>query len=337
MGNVKIKSPTDFANALLGALGLPDSKTNVANIVQWEAQEGGNWKNPDKYNPLNTTQPAPGSHPTNSVGVQAYTSWQQGIDATVQTMQNGSGGYSQILHDLSVSAPWSQFAANVDSSSWGTKGLNPSTAPATGNPDSQSYGTGVVATQQSGAAADAPSKNTNAKKLQGFAGVLQTMDGVYNPGLNSTVLGFIPNVPKDMTNVVTMVFVRATSAILMAAIIAMGLKTLTSGSSSGSSGGPTNVLEFVNNAQTQNRKLGLAEERVTSAKTKEQDVATRHAQRLADNEATRQSRERVASTPKTGYVRKESHIFHHTEPKAKTKPRVKVQLVDREAYINGSK
>ena len=285
MGNVKIKSPTDFANALLGALGLPDSKTNVDNVVGWEALEGGNWGNTAKYNPLNTSEQAPGSVNYNTgqpgSGVQAYTNWQEGIDATVQTLQNSNPtyNYSGITAALNTSQPWNDFLKSLQNSSWDGgryAGVSGSSTPGSGgNPDSQSYGTGQVATQQSGAAADAPSKNPGAKKLQGLEGILQAMQDLYSPPTPGVVADITSFGTAPIQGVVVMVFVRASSAILMAAIIAMGLKTLTSGSSSGSSGGPTNVLEFVNNAQTQNRKLMASSERINAAKARTDSANTR--------------------------------------------------------------
>lgn len=78
-----------FARALLQGLGAPLTKANVASMVQWENKEGGNWSNTAAYNPLNTTRSMPGSSsiPGNSAGVQAYTSWSQGLNATIATLQ----------------------------------------------------------------------------------------------------------------------------------------------------------------------------------------------------------------------------------------------------------
>ena len=328
MATYTIKNPTDWANAFLGALGVPDTKTNVSNVVGWEALEGGNWHNTAKYNPLNTTQEAPGS--TNFAtgrtgsGIQAYPNWQEGLDATVQTLQNGSASYnySQILLDLNTSQPWSDFSNALKQSSWDGSGhyagLSGTTipglaVPGAGNPDSQSYGTGQVATQQSGAAADSPSKAKGSKDLQGIGGVLQALDAAYNPDTNSRIAGIIPNVPNDINATLVEIATRGLSSVLFIFIIAMGIKSLTSGSGGG--GGTSNVLEFVNNAQ----KTNLSAERVRASEVKEQGVQARHESSLA-------SKERVASTPRT------SHIYHHT-----AKPKVQVKLIDKEAYVNGAK
>ena len=100
VGNVgNISSPQQWASALLGALGDPTTGANIGSLVNWAAREGGNWHNTAYYNPINTTQVMPGSTAMNKlgggVGVQAYTSWQQGIQATVKTLQNGL--YGDIL------------------------------------------------------------------------------------------------------------------------------------------------------------------------------------------------------------------------------------------------
>ena len=93
-----ISNPTQFAQAVLKALGDPDSSANEQSIVDWEKREGGNWNNTAKYNPLNTTESEPGDSSMNSDGVKAYTSWGQGVQATVSTLQNGD--YSDLLSAL---------------------------------------------------------------------------------------------------------------------------------------------------------------------------------------------------------------------------------------------
>lgn len=283
MANVTIKNPTDFANALLGALGAPDTKTNVSNIVAWENQEGGNWNNTAKFNPLNTTQQEQGSTVMgggNSAGVQAYTSWQQGIDATVSTLQQNQTGYSQILHDLSVSAPWKQFAANVDSSAWGTKGLNPGTAPApsaSGNVDAGNFGAGQTITTQSGLAGNSPSTSTKSIKLQGLAGILQALQDLYSPPTPGIVASLTSLGSANIQQVATLIFVRAASTILFVGIMAMGVKTLTSGSTSGSGSAGPNVLEFVNNSQISNTRTSQSDRRLTLAEAHENRISNKPA------------------------------------------------------------
>jgi hypothetical protein len=80
-------TPQWFARQVLAGLGLPTTKSNVNWLVAWESREGGHWENTAQFNPLNTTLQMPGDSGTmNSVGVRVYSSWQQGIDATVRTL-----------------------------------------------------------------------------------------------------------------------------------------------------------------------------------------------------------------------------------------------------------
>jgi hypothetical protein len=51
-----------WARTLLHKLNYPTTKENIQALTTWMAWEGGHWHNVDHYNPLNTTQPAPGAH-----------------------------------------------------------------------------------------------------------------------------------------------------------------------------------------------------------------------------------------------------------------------------------
>ena len=107
-----------WAKALLGELGMPVSRENLAAIVAWEMAEGGHWHNVAYYNPLNTTQPEPGATSMNSVGVKAYRSWAQGFQATITTLRNGY--YGGILAALRRGDDAFAVAAAVAASPWGT-------------------------------------------------------------------------------------------------------------------------------------------------------------------------------------------------------------------------
>jgi len=119
-------SQQSVAKALLSALGAPTNKTNIQDLTTWFAAEGGNWHNTASYNPLNTTLRMPGSSSiaNNSAGVQAYSSWKQGIAATVSTLTGGghtSYGYDPIVDALKGGKTSTQsFAQLVNKSSWGT-------------------------------------------------------------------------------------------------------------------------------------------------------------------------------------------------------------------------
>ena len=109
-----------WAAQFLKDVNAPITDSNLTAVTRWMAQEGGNWNNTAKYNPLNTTQTEPGSSPMNNlgngIGVQAYTSWDQGLQATVATIENGryggilaalqSGDNPQAVYDAIVSSPW---------------------------------------------------------------------------------------------------------------------------------------------------------------------------------------------------------------------------------------
>jgi peptidoglycan hydrolase CwlO-like protein len=107
-----------WARALLVAMRLPVTADNVAAIAAWEMAEGGHWYNTAYYNPLNTTQSMPGATVFNSVGVKAYTSWKQGLEATMITLKNGY--YGSILDALRRGNDSTAVAAAVGASPWGT-------------------------------------------------------------------------------------------------------------------------------------------------------------------------------------------------------------------------
>jgi len=104
---------------ILTALGIKPAVPSVTKLVAWFNQEGGNWNNSARYNPLNTTYALPGAGNTGSQGnIKVYTSWKQGIEATVKTLR--APAYTGILSTLAGGTP-AQFEAAVNSSPWGTK------------------------------------------------------------------------------------------------------------------------------------------------------------------------------------------------------------------------
>lgn len=114
-------TPASWARTLLRADGLPRTPCNVGAVTAWERAEGGHWANAARFNPLDTTQTEPGSQPMNSVGVQAYTSWRQGLRATVTTLNNGN--YGAVLSALQSGDNAQAVAGAVGSSPWGTGGF----------------------------------------------------------------------------------------------------------------------------------------------------------------------------------------------------------------------
>lgn len=101
-----ISTPAEWAAAQLTYMGLPTSASNLAFLTGWYTAEGGNWHNTATYNPLNTTLQLPGSSAIagNSAGVQAYTSWGQGLQATASTLQGYPAIYSALKSGNASSA-----------------------------------------------------------------------------------------------------------------------------------------------------------------------------------------------------------------------------------------
>jgi len=111
-------TPTSWALALLSSLGDQATPENVRAVTAWERAEGGHWLNAAAHNPLNTTQPAPGSWAINGVGVQGYPTWNEGLGATVTTLDNGR--YGNVLAALRAGSCAPCVAAAVGASPWGT-------------------------------------------------------------------------------------------------------------------------------------------------------------------------------------------------------------------------
>ena len=107
-----------WAKTLLARLGKPQTSANIKALTTWAAWEGGQWHNSAHYNPLNTTQPEPGAVGINKEGVRSYTSWQQGYQATVSTLNNGR--YKSILAALSAGNNPGAVLKAVNHSPWGT-------------------------------------------------------------------------------------------------------------------------------------------------------------------------------------------------------------------------
>jgi hypothetical protein len=107
---------TQWATAFLGKVGAPVTASNLQAMTTWMAREGGNWNNNATYNPLNTTQNMKGATSMNSVGVKAYASWDQGLQATVNTINNGK--YSPVLNALRQGTSAAAVLSAVQDSPW---------------------------------------------------------------------------------------------------------------------------------------------------------------------------------------------------------------------------
>jgi hypothetical protein len=111
-------TPASWAAALLSAGGWPQTACNLGAIQAWERAEGGNWENSAAANPLDTTQPEPGSSSINSAAVRAYPSWAEGFRATLTTL--GYGPYGGIRSALAAGDNAQAVADAVAGSPWGT-------------------------------------------------------------------------------------------------------------------------------------------------------------------------------------------------------------------------
>ena len=121
-GNTGDMSQEQWATSLLQRMGAPVTSQNLSAIMTWMQREGGNWKNNASFNPLNTTLGATGSKSINKVGVKAYTSWDQGLQATIDTLQGTRGaGYEGIMAALQQGNSATAVLQAVQQSSWAGK------------------------------------------------------------------------------------------------------------------------------------------------------------------------------------------------------------------------
>lgn len=86
--------PLNWKFRLLHAVHGSGYRENRRLLRAWARAEGGT----AHFNPLNTTEPWPGSWNYNSVGVKDYPSGSSGIGATAATLTNGN--YDGIVADL---------------------------------------------------------------------------------------------------------------------------------------------------------------------------------------------------------------------------------------------
>lgn len=109
-------TPLDFAKALTGALGVPASANNLAALVAWQAQEGGNYVNTlIEHNPMNTFMPGFGGTLIPGVAM-SYPTWSQGLAATVATLKGTA--YAGVRAALAQSADPAVTLAAANDSPW---------------------------------------------------------------------------------------------------------------------------------------------------------------------------------------------------------------------------
>ena len=107
-------SHTQWAKDVLTKLGMPVTSENVKAMNAWAQAEG----TQARFNPIATTQRMPGTTNFNSVGVKNYSSYEDGVDATVTTLTNGR--YANILSALRGGNDAVAVARAVADSPWGT-------------------------------------------------------------------------------------------------------------------------------------------------------------------------------------------------------------------------
>lgn len=105
-----------WAGALLDRIGAPRCDDNVAALIAWQVAEGTD----ARWNPLATTMPHAGSTTFNSASVRDYPSLEDGLDATIATLETGAPewGYERVLGDLRGCAPAATTLDAVNASAW---------------------------------------------------------------------------------------------------------------------------------------------------------------------------------------------------------------------------
>lgn len=126
----KITEPSSsdkkFYEEVLKGIGAKPTNENLLFLYAWRQAEGAK----STYNPFNTTQKKDGSTLWNCLrkkegrcfgGVRNYKSEQDGIDATIKTLENGH--YSCIVNGLKDNKGAMEIADCGDLKTWGTGGL----------------------------------------------------------------------------------------------------------------------------------------------------------------------------------------------------------------------
>lgn len=228
-----ISTPQQWAQDFLNTLGAPVTPTNESEVVAWEKVEGGNWNNTATFNPLNTSLQEPGSTNYQSqapgTGVQSYTSWAQGIDATIATLEEQQPGYAAILADLiHGNTSQSQFASDVGLSAWdaghyaGSTGVPGSTLATALGTTPANQATLLAANKTT------PSSSSTAQDIitqkTGVAAVLQYLDSFLNPHGAGGLGGLLSL--SDVTTLVQLIADRLIFTGLFVGVTALGLYML---------------------------------------------------------------------------------------------------------------
>lgn len=116
-------TPASWARALLRKAGYPRTACTLAAVTAWEGAEG-DWTHGHAgwHNLLNDKLSRPGSSPVTSDGVQRYTSWAQGLDATAATL--GGPDYGGIRAALAAGNDAQAIASAIMASPWAASRYN---------------------------------------------------------------------------------------------------------------------------------------------------------------------------------------------------------------------
>ena len=110
-----------WATEFLLEIGVPVTRTNKVVVFAWMRKENTKAKN----NPLATTHKGPGSTNFNTVGVQNFKTFTDGIIATTQTITSKTyPAYADIINAMKSRQPASVVANFVTLSPWGTGPIN---------------------------------------------------------------------------------------------------------------------------------------------------------------------------------------------------------------------
>jgi hypothetical protein len=106
----------EWAARFLRELRAPDCRDNRVVVVAWQVQES----TQAAWNPLATTRDMPGATDFNWLGVKNYRSLQQGIAASLGTLDYGYDvyRYGAIVEDLRRCADPYATATSIAASSW---------------------------------------------------------------------------------------------------------------------------------------------------------------------------------------------------------------------------
>ena len=106
----------EWAALLLDRLNAPRCANDLIVVVAWEQQEG----TTAGWNPLATTYALPGATTYNSAGVRNYPTLEDGLRATVLTLEGGfsTHGYGAVVQDLQACADPVATARAINASDW---------------------------------------------------------------------------------------------------------------------------------------------------------------------------------------------------------------------------